>query len=298
MTFLAIGLDCDPTMVHFLRYCRRGEIAVEAINLREVAAKGTWKLSVPPAADDFIQAGQKTWVMRDFRAVYNRPIDLTWQHADHALANRWSGLMTALFAWLQCADTLIVNRPIAGAHNSSKPLHEQLIRRTGLLVPPSLASMDTTSLLAFARAKPSVIKALGGARGDTIRVTEEMLERYPSPAAPLYIQEYIPGADIRAHVVHDQVHSVRVDSTAVDYRAAAANPRFSPWTLPPDIGTALVAAGRSFGLELSGWDLKLDSGGTYWCLEANPQPGYSMYDRHLDFQISRSLADLLRRASA
>ncbi|HEX3958003.1 MAG TPA: hypothetical protein VHZ03_15405 [Trebonia sp.] len=36
--------------------------------------------------------------------MYNRPIDLTWQHTDHALANRWSGLMTALFAWLQCLE--------------------------------------------------------------------------------------------------------------------------------------------------------------------------------------------------
>ena len=296
MTFLAIGLDCDPTMVHFLRYCRRQAIPAEAVNLREVAAGGTWKLSVPPADDDFIQTGAKTWFMRDFRAVYNRPIELTWHHQDQALANRWSGLMTALFAWLQCAGQLIVNRPSAAAHNSSKPLHEHLIRQAGLPVPVSIASMDTASLRAFARARPSVIKALGGARGDTVLVTEEMLERAPAPEAPLYLQEYIPGADVRVHVVRDRVHSVRIDSAAVDYRSPGARPRYRQCSLPADVEKTLIAATRSFGLELAGWDLKLDGGGTYWCLEANPQPGYSMYDRHLDFEISASLAALLQAA--
>jgi hypothetical protein len=46
-------------------------------------------------------------------------------------------------------------------------------------------------------------------------------------------------------------------------------------------------------LVMAGWDLKLDSEGTYWCLEANPVPGYRLYDAVVDGAISLALIRLL-----
>lgn len=47
------------------------------------------------------------------------------------------------------------------------------------------------------------------------------------------------------------------------------------------------------GLVFAGWDVKLDREGRYWCLECNPMPGYSCYDRVGDGAISDALIKVL-----
>ena len=43
----------------------------------------------------------------------------------------------------------------------------------------------------------------------------------------------------------------------------------------------------------TGWDFKVDAEGRYWCLECNPMPGYSFYDRLGQGAVSRALVELL-----
>jgi hypothetical protein len=57
----------------------------------------------------------------------------------------------------------------------------------------------------------------------------------------------------------------------------------------------LVRRTADQGLLFAGWDFKVDSDGTYWCLECNPMPGYSRYDRVCDYTIIDALTALLRR---
>jgi glutathione synthase/RimK-type ligase-like ATP-grasp enzyme len=225
--------------------------------------------------------------------MYVRPLDLTWKQKNPDLANRWAGLMSALNAWLSTSDRLVINRPLAGAHNSSKPLHEELISRCGLRVPLSLSTTDMERIRAFMAARPSVVKSLGGDRGDTAILTERMLPATARLSAPIHVQEYKPGHDVRVHVIRRRVYSLLIESDAVDYRAPGAQATYMAFSLPAEIEEGVIEATASFGLEFAGWDFKLGRDGVYWCLEANPQPGYSSYDGALGLGISSALLDLM-----
>lgn len=63
--------------------------------------------------------------------------------------------------------------------------------------------------------------------------------------------------------------------------------------LPAALRDLLVAATSRIGLAFAAWDFKIDSDGTYWCLEANPMPGYGPDDLRCDGAISRALCRYL-----
>jgi hypothetical protein len=292
MSFLVVGLDSDPTTVHFLDHCGRAGVPVDAVNLREIALEGQWCLEVGRQGAGQFHLGSQTWDMDDYSSIYVRLIDITWYQQSAYLQARWYGLVAAVAAWLQAFPRLVVNRPFAGAHNSAKPLHEHLLAECGLPVPASLTSCDPRKLRHFVAEHPTINKSLSGIRGDTRRLSPDDLSRYDPEQGPVHLQRYVPGADIRVHVLGDAAIATRIDSTAVDYRAAGT-PRYSPWRLPAEVEHTLVSATAAFGLAFAGWDLKLDATGVYWCLEANPQPGYNAYDRHMDGHISQALLELL-----
>ena len=294
MSVLVVGLDCDPTTVHFLRYCEDAGAPVDAVNLRELVLDGDWCLDLGEAGTGYLRLGSRTWKTADYSSIYVRLIDLTWHQQSADLRARWYGLVASMAAWLQASPAMVVNRPFAGAHNSAKPLHEHLIAAAGLHVPASLTSCDPARLRRCVAAHAAVNKSLSGVRGDTRRVVVEDMSGYRPAQGPVHLQRYVPGADVRVHVVGEAVIATRIDSAAVDYRAEGT-PRYSRWRIPPDVERALVSATARFGLIFAGWDLKLDSAGRYWCLEANPQPGYNAYDRHMDGAISAALLELLTR---
>jgi glutathione synthase/RimK-type ligase-like ATP-grasp enzyme len=86
----------------------------------------------------------------------------------------------------------------------------------------------------------------------------------------------------------------RFRSDTIDYRKDRAAEREMIW-LPDELAELLVRRTADQGLLFAGWDFKVDSGGTYWCLECNPMPGYSHYDRVCDYTISDALMALLRQ---
>ena len=69
------------------------------------------------------------------------------------------------------------------------------------------------------------------APGDTDRLDDVV-------TCPTQLQKYIPGDDVRVHVVGDDVFPARIESGADDYRYATrqgSNVQMTACTLPPDI---------------------------------------------------------------
>ncbi|WP_415855229.1 ATP-grasp domain-containing protein [Sinomonas sp. G460-2] len=295
---MAIGLDCDPTIVHFLKFCRREGVEVDAINLREVAAVGSWNIHIGDGQSSLINVDGCEWNMLEYDAVYARPIDLTWSQQETPSRSRWFGMMSAVRAWLQTADILVINRPMAGVHNSAKPLHEAFLAGLGFRVPDSVTSADPRTLREFVSSFSCILKSLSGTRGDTVAVTADDLNGFVVQQGPLHVQRRIEGVDVRVHVLGDVVLSTMIDSRSVDYRAKGVKPKLSRWLLPIDLSEQVVAATRRMGLTFAGWDFKVSSDGIYWCLEANPQPGYGMYDPVMEWGISRELVSIMTRAKA
>ncbi|WP_421736895.1 ATP-grasp domain-containing protein [Caulobacter sp.] len=287
---IAIGLDTDPTLSHFTRQASRMVERLDLINLR-AAVGGEWCLPLNLDTPAWIAFGGRRIDLRPEHAVYCRLIDLSSVSGGSARRRRWRSLISGLAAWLEQTPGRVANRPGHSADNGSKPLHETWLRRNGFAVPESLTSSQRDRLTAFAEEGPCIAKSVAGVRADTRRVTGADFADFTPERGPVHLQRRIIGRDARLHVIGQTVHAELIESQAVDYRVAPA--RFRPFEPPADLAAQIVAATRQAGLVFAGWDFKLDDDGRFWCLEANPMPGYDSYDRRAQGAITRSLVEQL-----
>jgi glutathione synthase/RimK-type ligase-like ATP-grasp enzyme len=275
-------------MVHFAAHCVAGGIPFAVLDLMETVASGDWRLSVPPDPADFV-TGAETVRLADLTGLYIRPIYLGRTPSDAAC---WHGLMEGLGAWMDEAGLTVVNR--LGAHqlNGYKPAHYAWLSAHGLLVPPSLLSADPRRIREFIGGGRAVVKPVCGTRATTREIGQDDLGRLARSEGPVLVQRMIEGDDVRVHVVGDAVIACRFSSTTIDYRSDREATR-EVTGIPAALASLLVARTAEQGLAFAGWDFKLDRDGTYWCLECNPMPGYSFYDRVCDGAVSDALIKLL-----
>jgi hypothetical protein len=285
----AVGLDTDPTFLYFLRTAVALGTAVQPVNLSGVEQ---WRLALPDDGASVIFAAGELVALDPAAAYFCRLIDLSPALNSPAEASQWRGLLSGLAAWLEHIPGRVINRPGCRADNGSKPLHEVLLRNLGLRVPPSLTASNGRRLLEFTVAGPTVVKALSGVRADARLVQAEEFIDFDPATGPVHLQRWLEGDDVRAHVVADRVLALRIRSRAVDYRRAN-DAVYEEVDLPSDLEASLVRATVECGLGFAGWDFKLTPEGDFWCLEANPMPGYDLYDRKLDARISESLLKAL-----
>lgn len=155
----------------------------------------------------------------------------------------------------------------------------------------TLTSSSGPHLAKFAAAGPTIAKSVAGVRADTRLVTPDTFAGFEPASGPVHLQRRIEGRDLRLHVIDDVVHGELIESEAVDYRTA--NARFAAFEPPAALAASVVAATRAAGLLFAGWDFKIDNQGRFWCLEANPMPGYDGYDMRAGGAISRTLVERL-----
>jgi hypothetical protein len=292
----AIGVDSDRTLVHFVAQAERFGVLVRPINLRAIAKSGKWRLAIPDDGYSFVTDGEEYIPLDPSSSFFCRLIDLSSVQRDKEGAGLWRNLINGLISWLEHIPGRVINRPGAHAHNFSKPLHEEFLCRSGFTVPKSLTSSNKQELLNFAHNSKVIIKTISGIRANSEVLDIERLEKeFAECRGPIHLQNFVPGGDIRAHVVADTVHSELICGDTADYRASRAL-SFCAHLLPMELENRVINATKDMGLSFAGWDFKLDANGTYWCLEANPMPGYDGYDRRLGGQITESLLQNLIHA--
>ncbi len=282
------GTKADPVMVHFATRCVVGDVPFAVLDLMELSASGDWQLSAPPDPTDFVSATEDVR-LADLTGVYMRPIYLGTSPQHMA---RWQGLMEALGAWVDETELVVVNRPGHNQLNSYKPAHYAWLSDNGLLVPPSLLSADPDRVLRFIGEGRTVVKPVSGVRATTQEIRPSDMERLAASEGPVLVQRMVEGDDVRVHVVGDASIACRFSSEAIDYRSDGAAEK-SVIEVPTDLARLLVSKTAEQGLVFAGWDFKVDQDGTYWCLECNPMPGYSFYDRVCEGAISDALIELL-----
>ena len=207
-----------------------------------------------------------------------------------------SGLM-ALLEDLPCP---VVNRVAGGMSNGSKVYQALLVRRCGLLTPPTLVTNDPAAARSFFEECQGdvVYKSLSGIRSIVRRLKPEHLERLPLLRhGPAQFQAFIPGENVRVHTVGDQLFASRVHSEAVDYRYGGREGHdvvIEPAVVPAAVGEACLSLARELDLLLAGIDLKQTPEGDYYCFEVNPSPGFLYYEQQTRQPISTAVADLLQ----
>ncbi|MDB5686550.1 MAG: hypothetical protein JWR77_1139 [Rhizorhabdus sp.] len=245
--------------------------------------------------------------LADFTGIYARPVETAVlpevqqrgrAGADPAIVARTMALGDLFTDLLDSADMRVVNRPSAMGSNLSKPYQAQIVQRAGLLTPETLVSNRPDAVRRFRAEQGRIVYKSISAVRSIVR------EWFPSKdddlvaitRLPTQFQGFVPGVNIRVHVVGATLFATEIMSEAVDYRYGdreGHDTAMVPVELPPDIAEACVRLTADLGLWLSGIDLKRTPEGAWYCFEVNPSPAYSYFEELGGQPIAEALVRLL-----
>ncbi len=210
---------------------------------------------------------------------------------------------TGLMLLLEHLKCVVLNRINGGMSNSSKVYQGLMVRKCGLLTPPTLVTNDPKAVHRFYDEfyGEVIYKSLSGIRSIVKKLDEAQLERLSLlQHGPAQFQALIPGENIRVHTVGNQKFSTLVHSDVVDYRYAGregGSVHMEETELPSEISEACSLLAKELDLLLSGIDLKLTPDGKYYCFEINPSPGFLYYEKRTLQPISLAIANLLQNGN-
>jgi glutathione synthase/RimK-type ligase-like ATP-grasp enzyme len=252
----------------------------------------------PRGIDGTLVVGGQEVPFESIRSVYARPLEAPASRWDQAAAAHARTVHEQLVEWLDVSPALVVNRPRAMQSNGSKPLQIQLIGEGGFLVPETLVTSDEAEAREFWRQHGRLVyKSVSGVRSIVQELDGRSAMRLGHLAAlPVQLQQFVPGVDVRVHVVGDRVYAAEIEGVGIDYRYSAQHGREAALRaveLPAELEERCIKLSRRMGLPLSGIDLRRRPDGAYVCFEVNPMPAYSYFESHTGLPIGRALAELL-----
>jgi glutathione synthase/RimK-type ligase-like ATP-grasp enzyme len=218
------------------------------------------------------------------------------------VARRVGSVSASLWAWADVTRALVLNRPTLMASNASKPLQARMLAACGFETPVTLVTTDAGAARAFIAAQGEVIyKSISGTRSIVARLDPSKAARLDALACcPVQFQGYVPGVDVRVHVVGDEIFACELRSEADDYRYSGRSGQTTDVTaidLPADIAALCRRASAALGLPLCGIDLRRTPDGRWVAFEVNPSPGYTYFASATGAPIARAIAALLMRGA-
>lgn len=203
---------------------------------------------------------------------------------------------SALRSFIQACPAHWVNSWRAYQFHQEKPLQLAKAKQVGVTIPATLISNDPNEVAAFARLHQDVIfkPVYGGVH--TQRVTTEHLEperlQKALRIAPITLQEYIPGTNVRSYVIGDSIYTAEIRSDQLDFRADPAA-QLIPLETPESVRAQCLAIARAFWLEWTAIDWRVTPTGDYVFLEANPSPMFIHFEKQTGFPLTQELVNLL-----
>ena len=255
-----------------------------------------------------LKLGGTTWDLQDFTAIYPRVMDhrslpeLSAEPDDSARSMHCWKLHRSLQQWIDVSGTLVVNPTDAMASNGSKPYQAQLIRAAGFKVPDTLITNEPELVQDFKRLHGRIIyKSISGTRSIVQTLEDADLPRLQSIRwCPTQFQEFVPGTNLRIHVVGEEVYPTAILSDVTDYRYARQQTGESAELVEAKLSAEweerCVALSKLLNLPFCGIDLKITPDGDVFCFEVNPSPAFSYYELNTGQSISAALARLLAAA--
>jgi hypothetical protein len=205
-------------------------------------------------------------------------------------------LHDTLVRWSEIAPARVVNRTAAMASNNSKPYQAQLIRAHGFEVPETLITNEPALVRKFRAHHGRIIyKSISGVRSIVQTFQDGDLARLELIRwCPVQFQAYIPGTDVRVHVVGREVFPTEIASAATDYRYASqqvgAAAELKETRLPIEVEAKCVRLAQALGLAFAGIDLRITPDRRVYCFEVNPCPGFSYFEANTGQPISHAVA--------
>ncbi len=300
---LVAGIPSEPPLATVLDRLSDLRADVVVVNQRRFADLDlAFVVDERGRVDGLLRVGRRHVALREVSAVYVRLMDFRNLPEYRRLPEddpermRCALVMDEISAWVDVSPGRVVNRTSAMASNGSKPYQGQLIERHGLRTPETLITNDPEQARAFYASRDRVVyKSASGVRSIVQTMTAADAERLELVrACPVQFQTWVPGMDVRVHVIGGEVFATAVTTTATDYRYAARQvdeaARLEAYELDGEVATRCVALAADLGLEFAGVDLKLTPDGEVYCFEVNPSPAYTYFEDQTKQPIAAALA--------
>jgi glutathione synthase/RimK-type ligase-like ATP-grasp enzyme len=110
--------------------------------------------------------------------------------------------------------------------------------------------------------------------------------------APVTVQQYITGTNIRTYVIGEDVYSAEIGSSSIDFRDDEYS-KISSIKTPESINTLARTIAVRFGMYWTAIDWRRSDQGEYYFLEANPSPMFIYFEQQTGYPITDKLIDLL-----
>ncbi|HEY8939794.1 MAG TPA: hypothetical protein VIM59_06395 [Cellvibrio sp.] len=241
-----------------------------------------------------LQIGEHCMAQRDIQALYWRTLIPTRTPQENPIALRDSASL--LRSFLHSLGRKSKNTAEAVNFHQEKPRQLAQVAHLGISIPETYVGNDPRAVRAFCTRHNEVIfkPVTGGDYAQIVHpahLTDEHLQSSLSQA-PVTLQAYIEGTNIRSYVVGDTIFSAEIRSHARDFRTDE-DAELIPITIPEKIAQQAKAICSALGLEWSGIDWRRTPEGNYIFLEANPSPMFVNFEKHTQLPITKHLAQLL-----
>jgi glutathione synthase/RimK-type ligase-like ATP-grasp enzyme len=239
----------------------------------------------------------KNYDLDDCTASYLRPYNFR-DYPQFSQAENSSSIIKCadifhhiIHSWAEHSSAIIINRPSAEATNHSKLFQSIQISASGFIVPDSLVSNDHDEIMEFhSRHRSIIYKSMSSVRSIVKEFSLNDLKGRKN-MGPVFFQQRIIGTNVRVHVVGEKVFACRIESEGIDYRYAQSE--LVPCNIQDDITEKCIQLTKNLGLVIAGLDLIITPQRDWYCLEANPSPGFSYFDIAEGRPIARAVAELL-----
>lgn len=291
---LIFGSVANPAVAYVCaRLVERGETPA-LLDIRRTcfgAASGRWSVGNRSSRGYIRFEDGLTVDMAEVRGIYFHQLD-----AERELQQSRSDVhrYEALCSLLNTTAAEVINKPSANAWARTKPLQFERFVAEGFPVPRTLITRCASSAREFHRRCEGkvVVKGISGQRTMVQWLDEGLLKRFEdSDACPVLLQEYIPGCDIRFHVVGERVFATSIRSPDLDYRYGRKE--IEPVRVGGATKTRALRVAQSMGLRMCSVDVRENPDGEYFGLEVNPNPGFTYYQAITGQRIGEALVDLL-----
>jgi glutathione synthase/RimK-type ligase-like ATP-grasp enzyme len=301
MRVLILGNRTDPHAVHLHQALTQAGAAVNYWDTQQFPSQTSLSWQPDTEQGTLLLPEGKRLEFEQIHSVFWRSFNgvqvptLSQNHQQIA----FNDSMSLLRSMLQACPARWINSWKAYQFHKEKPLQLWAVKQLGVTIPATLISNDPEVILEFCKHQYQhqrmIFKPVyGGAHTQTVTPDHLNQERLTLAlkTAPITIQAYIPGTNIRSYVIGTTVYSAEIRSSALDFREDIAA-ELIPLTLPDSIAQACVQIARRLFLEWTAIDWRRTPSGEYFFLEANPSPMFLHFEAQTGFPITAQLVNLL-----